>query len=1090
MDQILEVYKQLISEFIRDKTGNERNAILFFQGFPSVFYKALYESELSYFYGEPVSQSGYIDYNNIDSGRLLQRFLGSTGLCWGYYEELTGLTDILNDLTLYKGDIIVVHNNLNSVYYPIDVPISMDEASRIYEDDFSGIDKEKIAKYYSDFKVIDGVPYYSYVNKHYDIDVNTQITEVDFFYNKAYKISGYETLPKKTIGINNLQPVINDLLKGKLSSCTYIIQCLNEKITDKVAVLNAFGNRINVYFTTDNISRSVKVAEEKQNLALFKKYWGKDAEFYDLRFYKDPAVSIETINISQGSLITDIIDQCKSAMSGEIYSDIIVTAPTGAGKSVFFQVPAIYLHENHKLLTIVICPLVALMHDQVKELQERGIGYATYINSDISYEERQNRLEGIIEGRYSIIYLSPEMLLSYDIRTIIGDRKIGLMVIDEAHLVTSWGRDFRVDYWFLGDHLERIRRGSYYRKYADIMSFPVLCLTATAVYGGRDDVIEDLQNSLHLNCSSEHLYIGYVRRDNIKFDINHPQVKKTYSKKEENMILTADRVKSFLDKSEKSIVYFSFISQIEDVYNEISGKYPELVRYIEKYSGGGMKSLEKNDSYNRFRNSEALVMLATKAFGMGVNIPDVRNVYHYAPTGTLADYVQEIGRAARKLDYGCAIIDYLPNDMHYAKTLWGLSGLRHYQIRAIMKKLYDLYQTKKSRNLLFSPDVFSFLFDANSVDMKVKSGLMLLSSDLLEKYHFKVITVRPKNIFSKHYINVPFEVEKEFMSEYGKYCEAMTDDKPRVIPAYGRINEITVYNNGRIYEIDLGKVWENEFNDLSFARFKYHFFSGDLFSFGADKINPRVKLVIHYDKKYDSAREELLKIVSAVQKTFNRIYHRYGGREFTMDEFRNTFNELYEKKIRREYINMLLDLFCYEKTDIYDIPNEQWKFVERRKSGENGQFGESRYCIRTSKFSYIEQNIKRYLMQTSPNSDDGKSFIAYLPVPRRNEKYSEYQLVASLLEMFDLATYDLVGGRNPQIFVRINDPLKLKRIAESGREYRNTMLSNIEERHKRAAVIVDRFMTTELDDDERWSVIENYFLGHDSIVDIQLGINE
>ena len=114
--------------------------------------------------------------------------------------------------------------------------------------------------------------------------------------------------------------------------------------------------------------------------------------------------------------------------------------------------------------------------------------------------------------------------------------------------------------------------------------------------------------------------------------------------------------------------------------------------------------------------------------------------------------------------------------------------------------------------------------------------------------------------------------------------------------------------------------------------------------------------------------------------------------------------------------------------------------------------------------------------------------MTYLPIPKKNGKYSEYQLVASLLELFDLATYDLVGGRNPQIFVRINDPLKLKRIAESEVAYRNGILTDIEARHTRAADIMNRFMMSALDDSDRWRIIENYFLGNDGIVDSELGI--
>lgn len=1090
MRKIEDIYIKWIKEFVNTRLNKGKNIILFFQGFPADFYEGLKQSNLKHFCGK-VWGKGYINFDKINSSDVLQGFLRSQGICWGYYEELLSLTEILNDLSLYNGELIVVRNNLYSNYYPIEVPFDINMASKIYEDDNTNIDKEKIIRYYSDFNVIDGIAYYSYVIKHYDIDTNIKVKEMEFFSTGEDKIQVPKELIEKRINVQELQSLKIGLLSGSLSPCVYIIQCINNKLADEIAIMNSIGNSFNIYFLIDNISYVKENAKDEKYLYLLKKYWGKDAVFFDRKFYRDPLIDIETVNISQGVLISDIIEQSKAAMAddNQIYSDIIITAPTGAGKSLFFQIPGVFLHEEcEKTVTIVICPLVALMHDQVKEMHERGIYYTTYINSEISYEERQERLEGIIEGRYSIIYLSPEMLLSYDIKNIIGDRKIGLMVIDEAHLVTSWGRDFRVDYWFLGDHLEKIRRGSYYRKKEDTISFPIVCLTATAVYGGRDDVIQDLQTSLHLNCSPEHLYIGYVRRDNIKFRINIPKIRRSNSKKEEKALLTMERVKDFLDKNQKSIVYFPFVSQIEDVYNQVAANNFELKDYVEKYSGSGMKSLEKNNSYNRFRNSEALIMLATKAFGMGVNISDVNNVYHYAPTGTLADYIQEIGRAARKLDYGYAITDYLSNDMQYAKTLWGLSGLRHYQIKAIMKKLYDLYKTKHSRNLLFSPDAFNHLFDAKSVDIKVKSGLMLLSSHMFDEYHFKVITVRPKNIFSKHYISVPQEVEKEFLRKFGAYCEEMNDNKPRIIPAQGWKNEVVISSAGRTYEIDMGKVWENEFNDLTFAKFKYQFFSGSLFSFDSDKIVPKMKLIIHYDKGYEIAKDELLKLGASIQKSFNRIHSRYGGREFTFDEFRKLFNESYEKKIRREYLVLLLDIFCYEKADIYDIPSEQWKFIEKHKGSEKEQFSEVKYCIRTSKHSYIEQNIKRYLVQAQPNSEDNKSFIAYLPIPKKTEKYSELQLVASLLEMFNLATYEMIGGRNSQIFVRINDPLKLKRISESEKEYRNNLLSDIQERHKRAGIIMDKFMTCKLNDDERWSIIENYFLGNDEVVDSLLGI--
>ena len=932
---------------------------------------------------------------------------------------------------------------------------------------------------------MDGLSFFSYVNKHYPIDIGIDVVEVSFY--TAEPVAQYVTdaLPQITITHHDLPMLKYELLKGNLQNTTYVIKCLHNELIDIVKCLNSFARHFNVYFELDKQPTKPDHSPSTKYLNILKKYWGQEAEFYDRLFYKEPAYDNQTHALSQGSIVFNIAEQCKMSITSNKYSDLIVTAPTGAGKSLFFQIPAIFLHENYKALTLVICPLVALMNDQIKELHEKGVGFATFINSELSYEVRQERLDGIISGQYSIVYLSPELLLAYDLRSLFGDRKIGLFVVDEAHLVTSWGRDFRVDYWFLGDYLERTRRGG---KHADAHAFPVLCLTATAVFGGRDDVVEDLQRSLHLNCSAEQLYIGYVKRDNIHFKINIPGVRERRTTKEEKIFLTCKQISRFVEDKEKSIIYFPYVSQIDDVQNELNANYPQTCGLVERYSGSGMGSLDKNESYTNFRNSDALIMLATKAFGMGVNIPDVVNVYHFAPTGTLADYVQEIGRAARKLDDGYALTDYLYNDMRYAKILWGLSGLRHYQIAAIMKKLYDMYITKKSRNLIFSPDAFSYLFDANSIDMKVKSGLMLLSADLLEKYHFRVINVRPKSLLAFHYIVVPCDVEREFLNEYGEYCKIMTDDRPRITPAYGRNTTVTTTNAGNIYEIDLGQIWENKFDTLTFAQFKYYFFTGNLFSFGAEKVLPRIKLTVNYDKGYDFASEKLLKLTAALQKTFNTVHRKYGGRQFTFNDFSETIQNFYGEKIRREYLMLLLDVFCYETTDIYEIPNEQWKFIERRKDVANGEYASYMYSIRTSKHGFIEKNIMRYLKMAEPNADDAM-FTSYLSIPKKNGKYSEYQLVASLLEMFGWATYDLIGGRNPQIFVRINDPLKLKRFSESGQEYRNRILSTISERHNRAADLVDKFMHSDPNDDFRWSIIENYFLGFDDVVDKQLGID-
>ena len=145
-------------------------------------------------------------------------------------------------------------------------------------------------------------------------------------------------------------------------------------------------------------------------------------------------------------------------MGKKDYRDVFVTASTGAGKSAMFQISAIYLAEEYNLFTIVISPLIGLMKDQVYNLELLNYKYARTINSDISPIHKQEIINDIADYKCHILYISPVSLLSRsDLEQIIGDRTLGLMVIDEAHIVTTWGKQFRPDYWYLGDHLRKIK---------------------------------------------------------------------------------------------------------------------------------------------------------------------------------------------------------------------------------------------------------------------------------------------------------------------------------------------------------------------------------------------------------------------------------------------------------------------------------------------------------------------------------------------------------------------------------------------------------------------------------------------------------
>ena len=280
---------------------------------------------------------------------------------------------------------------------------------------------------------------------------------------------------------------------------------------------------------------------------LLKETYGYDG-FRNLEIYDDLFKNRDTLCISQGQLVENVIREAEKAYKGgEQPDNILLTAPTGAGKSLLFQLPAIYLGKEYNLLTIVVSPLKALIVDQVEGLQDVGYERVAYASSDLSPEQKMEVYRAVREGEIDLFYLSPELLLSYDIRHFIGNRRIGMVVVDEAHTVTTWGKEFRVDYWFLGRYLGALKQNLGY-------SFPLFALTATAVWNpkGGNDMVFDTIRSLQMEPCI--LYVGTVRRKNIGFDIRRLTLEEgeTYDKGKQRVI--SGRVEEFLDGHKHAVL--------------------------------------------------------------------------------------------------------------------------------------------------------------------------------------------------------------------------------------------------------------------------------------------------------------------------------------------------------------------------------------------------------------------------------------------------------------------------------------------------------------------------------------------------------
>src|SRR5699024_527572 len=211
------------------------------------------------------------------------------------------------------------------------------------------------------------------------------------------------------------------------------------------------------------------------------------------------------------------------------------------------------------------------------------------------------------------------------------------------------------------------------------------------------------------------------------------------------------------------------------------------------------------------------IMVSTKAFGMGVDISDIQLVYHHAPSGLLPDYVQEIGRVARKPEIkGFAALNYASQDQGFSNSLHGMSSIKEWQIKEVLKKIIKTYsKNNKNRNLLLSVDDFGYIFEnaTDDLDQKVLTCLMMIEKDYLTKNRFNVLIARPKKLFVQVYARISDEHLTEFKKNY----------------PYAFHFILSLGNGFNIIELNLDRLWSKDFNEISFPGLKYRYYNGSLF---------------------------------------------------------------------------------------------------------------------------------------------------------------------------------------------------------------------------------------------------------------------
>lgn len=348
---------------------------------------------------------------------------------------------------------------------------------------------------------------------------------------------------------------------------------------------------------------------------------------------------------------------------------LIAVFPTGGGKSVTFQVPALMQGESTKGLTVVISPLQSLMKDQIDNLEKAAITEAVAINGLLDPIERAKSLERVEDGSATLLYISPESLRSKTIERLLLGRNIVRFVIDEAHCFSAWGQNFRVDYLYIGPFIRSLQK-----KKHRTASIPVSCFTATA----KQEVILDIQHYFKAKLGLElALFSTKVTRTNLHYKVF---LKETEEDKYQF-------VKNLLEAySCPTIIYVSRTKKAFQLAEQLS-----KIGYNAKPYHGKMDVQEKTTNQNDFIEGKVDIIVATSAFGMGVDKKDVRMVIHYDISDSLENYVQEAGRAGRdeQIQANCFVL-YNEEDIGHHLNLLNQTKLSIKEIQQVWKAVKEI----------------------------------------------------------------------------------------------------------------------------------------------------------------------------------------------------------------------------------------------------------------------------------------------------------------------------------------------------------------------------------------------------------------
>ena len=407
--------------------------------------------------------------------------------------------------------------------------------------------------------------------------------------------------------------------------------------------------------------------------------------------------------------------------------------PTGTGKSLCYQVPALSRYDKTGALTVVVSPLVALMADQVAGLEAQGIGSCVTINSLLSMPERAHALDRVRLGDASLLIVSPEQFRSVSFRHVLAQREIGGWVLDEAHCLSKWGHDFRPDYRYVGRFI-RERAG-------DEPVPPVLCLTATAKPDVKAEIVDYFKDTLRI---ALRVFDGGSQRTNLEFVV----VKTGSGEKFAHIhqVLTAD-----LPESEPggAIVYCATRRHTEEVAEFLQAKGVAV-----GFFHGELPPETKKNVQESFIRGDLQAIVATNAFGMGIDKSDVRLVIHADIPGSLENYMQEAGRAGRDQKAARCVLLYTTDDVERQFGMSARSRLSRREIHGVLRALRNLDRKKRLKGevvatpgeILSEDEDRVFERDSATDDSRVRTAVAWLEEAVLLTREENRVQVFPSSL--------------------------------------------------------------------------------------------------------------------------------------------------------------------------------------------------------------------------------------------------------------------------------------------------------------------------------------------------------